>query len=187
MEGREFLNVEKITEELNIAPNETVADFGAGHGFFTIAFAKRVGPSGQVFAIDILSTALESIRSQAKIDGLFNIKIIRGNLEKINGSTLPADSCDLVMIANILFQVPDKPSLIDEAKRVLKENGRLAVIEWKPYIAVGPVKTSRLPEAELKQLILSKGFSEVGTINAGSHHYGFVFSAKGGSASGGKK
>lgn len=175
MEGREFLSVEKITDELNIASNETIADFGSGHGFFAAAFAKKVGPSGQIFAIDILPTALESIRSQAKIEGLFNIKIIHGNLEKPNGSTLPAGVCDMVMIANILFQAPDKSSLIEEAKRVLKEGGRLVVVEWKPYIAVGPPKESRLSEAELKQLILSKGFSEIGAIDAGSHHYGFVF------------
>ena len=175
MTDREFLNVEKIVGELNIAPDEIVADFGAGHGFFTIAFAKKVGSSGQVFAIDVLPTALESIRSQAKIDGLFNIKIVWGNLEKTNGSNLPADICDLVMIANILFQAPDKSAILDEAKRVLKLNGRLAVIEWKPYIAVGPKKESRMSESELKQLILSKGFSELKTIDAGSHHYGFIF------------
>lgn len=169
------MSVEKIIAELNVAPNETIADFGAGHGFFAIAFGKIVGPSGQVFAIDILPTALESIRSQAKIEGLFNIKIIHGNLEKPNGSTLPAGICDMVMIANILFQAPDKSALIDEAKRVLKENGRLVVVEWKPYIAVGPLKESRLPEAELKQLILSKGFSEIKAIDAGTHHYGFLF------------
>lgn len=175
MSNGEFLSVEKITDKLNIAPNETIADFGSGHGFFAIAFAKKVGPSGQIFAIDILPTALESIRSQAKIEGLFNIKIIHGNLEKSNGSTLPAGICDMVMIANILFQAPDKSSLIEEAKRVLKESGRLVVVEWKPYIAVGPLKESRLSEAELKQLILSKGFSEIGAIDAGSHHYGFIF------------
>lgn len=175
MGSSNFLNVEKITNELNIAPNETIADFGAGHGFFTIAFAKKVGPSGQIFAIDILQTALEAIRSQAKIEGLFNIKVIRGNLEKPNGSTLPAESCNMVAIANILFQVIDKSALLNEAKRVLKDDGRLVIIEWKPFIALGPLKDSRLPEAELKQLILSKGFSEVGSINAGSHHYGFIF------------
>lgn len=175
MESREFLSVEKITNKLNIAPNETIADFGAGHGFFTIAFAKKVGPSGQVFAIDILSTALEAVRSQSKIEGLFNIKIIQGNLEKPNGSTLPDSICDAVMIANVLFQAPNKSTLLDEAKRVLKENGRLIVIEWKPYIAVGPLKESRLSEAEMKQLILSKGFSEIGAVDAGSHHYGFIF------------
>ena len=182
-----FLNVEKIADQLEVAPDETVADFGAGHGFFTIAFAKRVGSSGQIFAIDVLPTALESIRSQAKIEGLFNIKFIWGNLEKPNGSTLPAGTCDMVMIANVLFQVPDKPSLIEEAKRVLKLGGRLAVVEWKPYIAVGPLKESRMSEDELKQLILSKGFSELKAVDTGSYHYGFIFSAQGGSASGGKK
>lgn len=175
MDNGGFLNVEKIISELNIAPNETIADFGSGHGFFAIAFAKKVGSSGQVFAIDILPTSLESIRSQAKIEGLFNIKIIQGNLEKPNGSTLPTGICDLVMIANVLFQAPDKLTLLEEAKRVLKEGGRLIVVEWKPYIAVGPLKESRLSEAELKQLILSKGFSEIGAIDAGSHHYGFIF------------
>lgn len=175
MEGREFLSVEKIVSELNIAPNETIADFGVGHGFFAIAFAKKIGPSGQVFAIDVLPTALEAVRSQAKIEGLFNIKIIRGDLEKPGGSTLPDGVCDVVMIANVLFQAPDKSALLIEAKRVLKENGRLAVVEWKPYIAVGPKKESRLPEAELKQLVVSKGFSEIKTIDAGSHHYGFIF------------
>ncbi len=175
MESGEFLNVGKITDELNIAPNETIADFGAGHGFFTVAFAKKVGPSGQIFAIDVLPTALESIRSQAKIEGLFNIKIIWGNLEKQSGSTLPAGICDAVMIANILFQAPDKSAVLTEAKRVLKEGGRLIVIEWKPYIAVGPKKESRMSEAELKQLVLSKGFSEIKAVDAGSHHYGFIF------------
>lgn len=175
MENGVFLNVDKVTDQFDIAPNETIADFGAGHGFFTVAFGKRVGPSGQVFAIDVLPTALESIRSQAKIEGLFNIKIIRGNLEKLNGSNLPQDSCDFVLIANVLFQVPDKASLIEEARRVLKTGGRLAVVEWKPYIAVGPKKESRLTETELKQLILSKGFSELKTVDAGTHHFGFIF------------
>lgn len=175
MEDAAFLNVDKVVDQLDISLNEVIADFGAGHGFFTIAFAKRVGPSGQIFAIDVLKTALESVRSQAKIDGLFNIKIIRGNLEKLKGSNLPDDICDLVMIANVLFQAPDKPALIGEAKRVLKSGGRLAVVEWKPYIAVGPQKTSRMSEAELKQLILSRGFSELKSIDTGSHHYGFIF------------
>ncbi len=175
MEGREFLNVDTITSQLGISLNETIADFGSGYGFFAVAFGKIVGPSGQIFAIDVLPTALEAVRSQAKIEGLFNIKIIQGNLEKLNGSTLPALSCDLVFIANILFQVPDKPSLIEEAKRILKTEGRLAVVEWKPYISLGPKKESRMQEAELKQLVSSKGFSEVKTIEAGSHHYGFLF------------
>ena len=175
MDDKGFLNVEKIVGQFDIKQNMTIADFGAGHGFFSVAFAKKVGPSGQVFAIDILSQTLEAIRSKAKLEGLFNIKIIRGDLEKPNGSTLGDASCDMVFIANVLFQVTDKSGLINEAYRVLKKNGELVVVEWKPYIALGPQKEYRLSEEELKQLVISKGFSEPKPINAGSHHYGFVF------------
>jgi len=175
MDDKGFLNVEKIVGQFDIKQNMTIADFGAGHGFFSVAFAKKVGPSGQVFAIDILSQTLEAIRSKAKLEGLFNIKIIRGDLEKPNGSTLGDASCDLVFIANVLFQITDKSGLINEAYRVLKKNGELVVVEWKPYIALGPQKEYRLSEEELKQLIISKGFGEPKPINAGSHHYGFVF------------
>jgi len=175
MDDKGFLNIEKIVDQLDIKPNMAIADFGAGHGFFSVAFAKKVGPSGQIFAIDILSQTLEAVRSKAKLEGLFNIKIVRGNLEKPNGSTLEDESCDMVFIANVLFQVPDKPGLINEAGRVLKKNGELVVVEWKPYIALGPQKERRLSEEELKQLVISKGFGEPKPINAGSHHYGFVF------------
>jgi len=175
MDDKGFLNIEKIVDQLDIKPNMAIADFGAGHGFFSVAFAKKVGPSGQIFAIDILSQTLEAVRSKAKLEGLFNIKIVRGNLEKPNGSALEDESCDMVFIANVLFQVPDKPGLINEAYRVLKKNGELVVVEWKPYIALGPQKEHRLSEEELKQLVISKGFSEPKPINAGSHHYGFVF------------
>ena len=175
MDDKGFLNVEKIVGQFDIKQNMTIADFGAGHGFFSVAFAKKVGPSGQVFAIDILSQTLEAIRSKAKLEGLFNIKIIRGDLEKPNGSTLGDASCDMVFIANVLFQVTDKSGLINEAYRVLKKNGELVVVEWKPYIALGPQKERRLSEEELKQLVISKGFGEPIPIDTGSHHYGFIF------------
>lgn len=174
-EGQAFLNIENIISQLEIKEGMAIADFGAGHGFFSVAFAKKVGPSGQVFAIDILSEALEAVRSRAKLEGIANIKAIRGNLEAMGGSTLPDESCDLVFIANVFFQVPDKNALLSEAQRVLKPGGRLAVIEWKPVAQLGPAKGSRLNEEDLKQLILSKNFSEPKTIDAGSHHYGFIF------------
>ena len=175
MDDKGFLNIEKIVDQFDIKPNMAIADFGAGHGFFSVIFARKVGSSGQVFAIDILPQTLEAIRSKAKLEGLFNIKIVRGNLEKPNGSTLEDESCDMVFIANVLFQVPDKPGLINEADRVLKKDGELVVVEWKPYIALGPQKERRLSEEELKQLIISKGFSESKSIDTGSHHYGFIF------------
>ncbi|MDO8676210.1 MAG: methyltransferase domain-containing protein [Candidatus Azambacteria bacterium] len=174
----DFINLEKVISQLEIKPNMTVADFGAGHGFFTIAFGKIVAPSGQVFAVDVLPQALEAVKSKARLEGLFNIKTIHANLEKPNGSTLKDESCDFVFIANVLFQVPDKLTLLNEARRILKPDGRLTVVEWKPYTSLGPKKEYRLTEEDLRQMILAVGFNEIKTINAGSHHYGFIFNKK---------
>ena len=134
-----------------------------------------MGTYGQVFAIDILQSALEAIRSRAKLEGFFNIKLIRGDLEKTKGSTLPDESCDLVFIANMLFQISGKTELINEARRILKKDGRLAIAEWKPYTGLGPQKDLRLSEEEVKKLVISSGFSDPQPIGAGSHHYGFIF------------
>ena len=176
--GQGFLNVEKIVDQLDVKPDMIVADFGAGHGFFSIAFAKKTGSSGQIFAVDVLQSALEAIKSRARLEGLFNIKLIKGNLEKIGGSTLPEESCDIVFIANMLFQITDKSELIGEAYRILKKGGELAIVEWKPYISLGPQKEQRLSEEEVKQIITPKGFNESGQIDAGSHHYGLIFYKK---------
>lgn len=175
MDGQGFLNIEKIVSQLNIESNMVIADFGAGHGFFSVAFAKKVGSSGQIFAVDILQPALEAIRSRARLEGLFNIKLLKGDLDKIGGSTLPEESCDMVFIANMLFQVPDKSELIGEAHRILKKGGGLAIVEWKPYISLGPQKEQRLSEEEIKQLVAPKGFGEPKQIDAGSHHFGLIF------------
>ena len=175
VDDRGFLNVEKIVDQLALKPNMAVADFGAGHGFFSVAFAKRVGSSGQVFAVDILPSALEAIRSRARLEGLFNIKLVQGDLGKAGGSALPEENCDMVFVANLLFQVPNRPELIGEAERILKKDGELVIVEWKPYISLGPQKERRLSEEEVKQLIAPKGFGESKQIDAGSHHYGLVF------------
>ncbi len=175
MDGQGFLNVEKIVGQLTLKPNMAIADFGAGHGFFSVAFAKKVGSSGQIFAVDIMQPALEAIRSRARLEGLFNIKLVKGDLGKIGGSMLPEESCDIVFIANMLFQVPDKSELISEAYRILKKSGELAVVEWKPYISLGPQKEQRLSEEEVKQIVTPKGFGEPKQIDAGSHHYGLIF------------
>ncbi|MBI4919869.1 class I SAM-dependent methyltransferase [Candidatus Azambacteria bacterium] len=175
MEDRGFINIDKIVDQLDIKPNMTVADFGAGHGFFSIAFAKRVGLSGQVYAIDVLPQALEAVRSRAKLEGLFNIKLAQGDLDKPRGSSLENESCDVVFVANVLFQVQNKSALINEANRVLKKDGILAVIEWKPYISLGPQKGARLSEEELKQLVIASGFGDAKQIDAGTHHFGYIF------------
>ena len=172
-----LMNPDEIIEELNIRSGMIVADFGCGAGYFSIPIARIIGNSGKLYVIDVLSSALNSVLSKAKLYGLLNIETIRGNIESIGGSKIQDKNVDIVILANILFQCNDYDSVISESKRVLKNNGRIVIIDWIPdKVPLGPKFEHCLSEDDIKKLSIKNGLKITGRINTGSHHYGMVFS-----------
>ncbi len=170
-----FLSPREIVQQFELSNDMKVADFGSGAGDFAIAIAQAIHPGGKVFAIDVMESAHQSLRSKYKIQGVTNIELILTNLETETGSTLPKESMDRVMVHNILFQVNDKKKLIQEAHSVLKPDGKLVVIEWDVSSPIGPLKSSRMPERELVSLVQNSGFDTGVKIQAGKYHYGYIF------------
>ena len=97
-----FLNPDFIVNEFGLRPGMNVADFGSGAGYFTIIMGERVGTEGRVYALDIMESALDSVREKAKAAGLENIEVIQTNLEVLGSSGLADQSQDVVLLANIL-------------------------------------------------------------------------------------
>ena len=174
-QNNRFLSPREIVSQFGIESNIHVADFGSGAGDFAIAIAELISTRGKVYAIDVLESAHQSLRSRYKIKGITNIELILANLECESGSNLPKESVDLVMIHNIMFQVSNKKNLILEAYRVLKANGKLAMIEWDMTSPIGPPKNLRLPEREIVSLVQNSGFEISHKVDAGKYHYGYVF------------
>jgi len=143
-----FTNPEKILDSLNIKPGFKIADFGSGSGYFTLILARMVGEDGLVTAVDVLETALNTIKSRALLQGLFNIAYTRGNLEVMGGSQLKDNSQDMILLANILFQSQKKEDIIKEAYRALKSGGDLVAIDWLPDSVFGPKETGWKLSAE---------------------------------------
>ena len=170
-----FLSPREIVKQFDLEIGMKIADFGSGAGDFSIAIAQYIQPTGKVFAIDVMESAHQSLRSKYKIQGITNIELILTNLETDSGSTLPKESVDRVMIHNILFQVNDKKHLLKEAHKILKEKGKLVIIEWDITSPIGPLKSSRIPERELVSLIQNNGFEIDHKIDAGKYHYGYIF------------
>ena len=170
-----FLHPEEVLKELEIKEGMKIADFGCGHGYFSVPLAKSVGQKGQVFALDVLKSALEGVESKAKIEGVSNIKTIWSNLEIEGASKLEDKSVDLVLLANILFQSQKKSEIITEAKRVLKNDGRIVIIEWMPQSFLAPREGWLITEEEAENLAESQGFKLEKKFATGSHHYGLVF------------
>lgn len=172
-----LMNPDEIIKDINIKSGMTVADFGCGAGYFSIPIAKILNNSGKLFAIDVLSSALGSVLSKAKLYGLLNVETIRGNIESIGGSKIKDGSVDIVVLANILFQCNDYDSVISEAKRVLKGNGIVVIIDWIPdEVPLGPKFEHCLSENDIKKILIKNGLKITGKFDAGSHHYGMIFS-----------
>src|SRR3989338_8669049 len=172
-----FMNPEVIVESFGLEPGMKVADFGSGAGYFTILMAKKVGDSGGVTALDIMESALETVRTKASAVGLKNLQTPRGDLEVLGGSALPDNSQNMVLLANILFQSSKKEQIIQEVKRILMPGGSVIVIDWKKEAngGLGPPAELKIDKAELQSMLEKEGLVFVRDIDAGGFHFGFVF------------
>lgn len=170
-----FINPDSIIAGLNIKVGYKIADFGSGSGYFTLIMARLVGENGIVTAVDVLQNKLDTVKTAAQAQGLFNISYVRGDLETAGGSGLADSSQDMVMLANILFQSQKKTEMVKESGRVLKPGGELVVIDWEPASSFGPKESGwKLSREEAKNLA-GGGFSLVREIPVSSNHWGLLF------------
>jgi ubiquinone/menaquinone biosynthesis C-methylase UbiE len=171
-----FMDPQKIVKSLGVDRDQVVADFGAGAGYFAIPLAKLVLPKGKVYAIDILPSAMEVLQKKADIENIANIEFIQADLENDHSTDISDSSVDLALVVNTLFQISNKANLFREAKRILKANGKLVVVDWAPgNIIVGPADAERVSPDQVRVAALINGFKEIKYWLPDAYHYGFVF------------
>lgn len=167
-----FVDPKKIIKMAGVKQGDKVADFGCGAGYFSIPAATIVGEGGEVYAFDVLSSAMEAIESHAKVLGIDNIILKRVNLEKENGTTLAKESVDWVIIKDVLFQNnKGRQNILKEAKRILKSGGNILVMEWNNNLAIGPDSKSRITTKEMVDMIFKEDFVFKNQSDAGDYHY----------------
>jgi arsenite methyltransferase len=107
-----------------LAPGETVLDLGSGGGIDVILSARRVGPAGKAYGLDMTDEMLDLARRNASDAGVGNVEFLKGHIEDI---PLPTGSVDVVISNCVINLSPDKGRVLREAARVLRPGGRLAV------------------------------------------------------------
>jgi ubiquinone/menaquinone biosynthesis C-methylase UbiE len=164
-----FSNPEKNINQFGISEGMRVADFGAGVGFYTKILSEKVGNSGKVYAVEVQKDLAKKLESEIKELNISNISVIWGDIERIDGTKIADNSLDAVLISNVLFQIEDIFGLVDETKRVLKEGGRVLLIDLNHN------KDYSVDKDYVLGIFLKKGFSHVKDIEVSQNHYGIIF------------
>jgi len=171
-----FARPEDHMKYLHIREGMSVADIGCGTGAYTFLSARRVGPSGTVYAIDVQEPLLSAIASRAKNEGINTIRVMRADAEHFGGTRLADVSVDAVILANALFQSEQKKDLAVEIKRILVSGGFLMIVDWRDsYGGLGPAPDAVVTEREAIRLFSLAGFVPEQSFDAGDHHYGLIF------------
>ncbi|OGE82353.1 MAG: hypothetical protein A3B10_02640 [Candidatus Doudnabacteria bacterium RIFCSPLOWO2_01_FULL_44_21] len=176
-EPPKFLDPEKTLFAAGLTSGQTLADLGAGSGFYVMAAGKIVGERGSVFAVDILESALDHIAAEARVKGLRNVKMIRCDLEQASScSGIPTGSLDYVLLANTLHQIKNRKGLLTEVYRLLKTGGKLIALEWNDQPSpIGPQIADRLAPTEIVKLASQTNLKELGMLPVDIYHYGLMF------------
>jgi predicted methyltransferase len=120
---------DQIMDAVNIADGSTVADIGAGAGWFTIRLARRVGPRGTVYAQDVQRQMLEAIRRRVAKEGLANVEPRLGEGSNPN---LPVAALDAVLVVDVYPEVEDRVTFLRNLGASLKPNGRIGIVNYRP-------------------------------------------------------
>lgn len=155
-----------------------VGDFGAGTGHYSRAAAAIVGSNGRVYSIDVQEDILRHIQLNTHDQYQHIIETVWGDVEKLGGTHLRDASLDVVLVANLLFQVENRYGLLNEIKRVLKPGGKVMLVDWAgSYGGIGPVTEKVVSEHDAEALFIGSGFHKEKSFRAGPHHYGIIFTS----------
>lgn len=171
-----FSDPVKNLKAFGLREDNIVADLGAGTGFYSVVAGQMV-PKGKVYAVEINKEFLHTIQNKVKEARLNNVEILWGNIEKLGGTKIGNNIVDAIIASNVLFQVEDKDKFILEIKRILKQGGKVLLIDWSTDSSVMGLKGA-IPKNKARELFEQKGFVFERDIDAGTHHYGMILVKK---------
>lgn len=166
---RIWQNPEEILGALKLSRSYVAADLGCGSGFFTLPLSRQVK---KVYGIDVQEEMLEFLEQKIKGQKISNIELL---LSKENEIPLENQSVELLISANTLHEFGDKKKMIREIRRVLKDDGKALIIDFKKEdTGFGPPIPIRLSRDQVKYLFEKKGFTVLKSRDL-TYHYLIVF------------
>jgi len=144
---------ERVLDVLKLDPHGTVADVGAGTGYFTVRLARRVA---RVHATDLQPEMLQLLGDRLAREHLANVEL---HLATGHDAALPAGCCDLILLVDVYHELSDPPAVMAGIRRALTDRGRLVLVEYRgedPAVPIKPEHRMTLPR--IRQELTQLGF-----------------------------
>ena len=150
-----------LIQSLGIRPGQTVADIGAGSGYFTRRMAREVGKEGKVLAVDIQPEMLEILQNNLKAEGIENVEMILGKEQSPN---LPEASLDLVLMVDVYHEFSFPHEMMTAIRKALKPNGQVVWVEYRLEDPRVPIKLlHKMSKDQVRKEAEFQGFEWVRT------------------------
>ena len=160
----------EVITALKLAPDATVADIGAGTGYFSARFAHML-PQGRVYAVDLEPDMVKHLGERAKKEGLANLVAVQGATDS---PRLPAP-VDLVILVDVYHHIGARQAYFAKLKESLKPNGRVAVIDFRMDATMGPGKAMRIAPERVKDEMAKAGYLPAGEHGFLPQQYFLIF------------
>lgn len=149
---------ERVVDYLLIREGETVVDIGAGTGYFSMQFARKVGKSGTVYALDVDESMVKLIEKRAKREGFVNVLAKRAPFESPG---IGENLADLVFICDTYLFFENRVAYMQRVHEILKRGGRLAIVSFNGNAEIpgAPPRHKMIPKEQAISEIRSAGFN----------------------------
>lgn len=163
---------QKVISALNLKPTDTVADIGAGTGYFSFRIAPKV-PQGKVFAVDIQPEMIEILEAFKQQKQIANVEPVLGTLTQPN---LPDNSVDVALMVDAYHEFEYPREMIDGIVRSLKPNGKVVLVEYRGENPLILIKTlHKMTQAQVKQEMAAAGLTYLETRNSLPQQHILIF------------
>jgi ubiquinone/menaquinone biosynthesis C-methylase UbiE len=149
-------NPDGALDALNLKAGMSVADVGAGTGYMSLKLAKRVGPSGKVYAEDVQPEMLQKVRANAAKAKATNVVTVQGSF---TDPMLPKGQMDLVLLVDVYHEFSEPQKMLRGIRESLKPDGRLVLLEYRKEDPKIPIREEhKMTVAEVRTELEAEGF-----------------------------
>ncbi len=164
---------DQALDAIGIQPGSTVADIGAGVGYFTWRMAERVGAGGVVYGEDIQEPMLDRFALNIAARHLTNVRAVLGTAED---PKLPKNSIDLVLLADVYHEFSEPEKMLDRIREALKPGGRIVFLEYRAEDPNVPIRTEhKMTVAQVRAEVQPEGYRFDRTIEVLPEQHIIVF------------